>query len=146
MLPFNRCHYFSHLLSIGCTETYAHQIVQAANPHIQPALHLNCPHPSTCSPTLLCCGVCSVRGCIDQGMLVSPRSPPPRTTRHQTPPPMLPRPEWVPTIYTLTHKYILPPLLCIHHTHTAYYTSTQHTPHPCCSYLLTLHLEISNIE
>lgn len=74
-----------------------------------------------------------------------PRSPPPRTARHQTPPPLPPRPEWVPAICTLTHKYILSPSLCIHHIHRPS-ISIRHTPHPCRLYLLTLHEEGSKFK
>lgn len=79
---------------------------------------------SLCPPHLLfhplCCGVWSVGGCIYQGVGCLSRSPPPRT-RHQTPPTLRPRPEWVPAIYSLTsHTPIYPATFSLHspHTHT----------------------------
>lgn len=102
-------------------------------------LLIDCTHPSTCPigpahpappcplfdpsprplpwlppapPPSSCVGVWLVGGCIDQRGACLPRSPPPRTTRHQTPPPLPPRPEWVPAMCILTHRassYLLSP-------------------------------------
>lgn len=72
---------------------------------------LPAPPPSSCA------GVRLVGGSIDQRGACLPRSPPPRTTRHQTPPPLPPKPEWVPAMCILTHEGTLLPALttCIAH-------------------------------
>lgn len=81
-------------------------IVLAPDPHIQPATPSStksAPAPYHPLPPFL---LVVHPGCTDQRGACLPRSPPPRTTR-QTPPPLPPRPEWVPTIYILTHGRLL---------------------------------------
>lgn len=83
----------------------------------------SCSHPST--PTSPSCVIALVGWRLYwQGGACFPRSPPPRT-RHLIPPPLQPRPEWVPPIYTLTHSYTLPPPICFLH-HTSHPISIHH--------------------
>lgn len=76
--------------------------VSAADPH-QPATPSDSvPTPIPPSPAIPTFLLVLHLGCTDQRGACLPRSPPPRTTR-QIPPPLPPRPEWVPTIHILTH-------------------------------------------
>lgn len=107
-------------------------LVQLVNHTFSPCPPLNqfqCPHPYTCSFTLLCCGVWFVGGCIDKGVLVSPGLLHPeqqdirplhpcRQGQSEFPPP---------TPSDLTHKHIIPPSLCIHHIHHPLYIHPGHT-------------------
>lgn len=76
-------------------------VTHLIGPHLAPPsfdqLHISTPPTAPPPRCVVACGLLYWPGgnCL-------PRSPPPRTTRHQTPAPLLPRPEWVPTIYTLT--------------------------------------------
>lgn len=70
------------------------------------------PLTSTCSSAPIMWRRVVGRRFYDQRGACLPRSPPTRTTRHQTPPPLPPKPEWVPpcvSSHTRASSYLLSP-------------------------------------